>query len=213
MIATREKVLRTLLANSRCTVEKLAEEVGISPISIRYHIASLQAEGLIASEEERHGGVGRPRQIFFLTEAGMEQFPTRYIRFTMRLLQQLKETMPPAMVNDLFTQMAEGLAEDLTAGMETKNLGMAERLNLAREIMRKEGFSLEWEQQGDQFQIREVNCPYYYVGQNHPEICAMDQILLSKMLSVPTSQIKCILNGDLNCTFVVNDTGSLEKPA
>jgi DeoR family transcriptional regulator, suf operon transcriptional repressor len=210
MTVTRDKVLKTLLDRPNCTINELADEIGISPISIRHHIASLQADGLIDSEEERHG-VGRPRQVFFLTEAGMEQFPTRYIRLTVRLLEQLKENMPPAMVSEIFTQMAEGLAEDLAAGTETRNMTMAERLDLVKELMRKEGFTIEWEQLGDKYHIREVSCPYYFIGQNHPEVCAVDQILLSKVLSVPASKIKCILNGDQNCTYVVTSDVPMEK--
>ena len=112
MSGTRDLVLQTLLTQPRCTVNELADKVGISPISIRHHIASLEAEGLISSEDERHG-VGRPRQVFSLTDTGVEQFPTRYVRLTVRLLEHLKETMPEAMINKLFTQMAEDLARDL----------------------------------------------------------------------------------------------------
>ena len=113
MASTRDLVLRTLLTQPRCTITDLAEKVGISPISIRHHIASLEAEGLINSEDERHG-VGRPRQVFFLTEIGIEQFPTRYVRLTVRLLEHLKETMPEVMISKLFAQMAEDLARDLS---------------------------------------------------------------------------------------------------
>ncbi|NOQ40585.1 MAG: winged helix-turn-helix transcriptional regulator, partial [Anaerolineales bacterium] len=71
---TRNRVLRTLLLNQRRTVNDLAEAVDINPISVRHHITKLEAEGLIQSEEERHG-VGRPRLVYSLTNKGMEQFP------------------------------------------------------------------------------------------------------------------------------------------
>jgi DeoR family suf operon transcriptional repressor len=204
MTGTRDLVLRTLLTQPRCTITDLAEKVGISPISVRHHIASLEAEGLINSEDERHG-VGRPRQVFFLTDTGIEQFPTRYVRLTVRLLEHLKETMPEAMINKLFTQMAEDLARDLSNGTELKNLSMKERLNLVKDLLRREGFNIEWEQIEGSYQIHEASCPYYYIGQNHPEVCAVDQILISKVLSVPAEKVKCILNGDSNCTYVVSE--------
>jgi DeoR family transcriptional regulator, suf operon transcriptional repressor len=210
MTSTRDLVLRTLLTQPRCTVIELADKVGISPISIRHHIASLEAEGLIGSEDERHG-VGRPRQLFFLTETGMEHFPTRYVRLTIRLLEHLKETMPEAMVNKLFIQMAEDLAKDLAEGTETKNLSMEERLNLVKDLLRREGFSIEWEQLNDGYQIHETSCPYYFIGQNHPEVCAVDQILISTVLSVPAEKVKCILNGDSNCTYLVSDIPALQE--
>ena len=205
MSGTRDLILRTLLSQPRSTIIELADKVGISPISVRHHIASLEAEGLIGSEDERHG-VGRPRQVFSLTETGVEQFPTRYVRLTVRLLEHLKESMPEAMVNKLFTQMAIGLAKDLSNGTETKNMSMTERLNLVKDLLNREGFSIEWEQLDDGYQIREASCPYYYVGQNHPEVCAVDQILISTVLSVPAEKVKCILNGDNYCTYIISDT-------
>lgn len=203
MTSTRDIVLRTLLTKPRCTVNDLAEKVGISPISIRHHIASLEAEGFIGSEDERHG-VGRPRQVFFLTDAGVEQFPTRYVRLTIRLLEHLKETMPEAMINTLFTQMAIDLAKDLSMGTETKNMTMKERLDLVKDLLRQEGFSIEWEQMDNGYQIHEASCPYYYIGQNHPEVCAVDQTLISTVLSAQAEKVKCILNGDNNCTYMIS---------
>jgi DeoR family transcriptional regulator, suf operon transcriptional repressor len=204
MSGTRDLVLRTLLTQPRCTINDLADKVGISPISIRHHIASLEAEGLISSEDERHG-VGRPRQVFSLTDIGIEQFPTRYVRLTVRLLEHLKETMPEAMISKLFAQMAEDLARDLSDGTEMKNLSMKDRLNLVKDLLRREGFNIEWEELEDGYEIHEASCPYYYVGQNHPEVCAVDQILISKVLLVPTEKVKCILKGDSNCTYIVSN--------
>ena len=84
---TRNRVLRSLLLNQKRTVNELAEAVDINPISVRHHVTKLEAEGLILSEEERHG-VGRPRLVFSLTPKGMEQFPQRYLQLTLRLLEQ-----------------------------------------------------------------------------------------------------------------------------
>ncbi len=106
--------MQTLLSRQRCTINDLAEAVEINPISVRHHIARLEAEGLVTSEEERHG-VGRPRRLYFLTEGGLEHFPSRYMKLTIRLLEQLKGSMPDSMVRQLFTQMAEGMAAEVQA--------------------------------------------------------------------------------------------------
>jgi len=205
MIGTRSKVLRILLTHPRCTINELADIVGISPISIRHHIASLQAENLVESEEERHG-VGRPRQVFFLTEAGIEQFPTRYVSLTLRLLQHLKDTMPEPMIGQFFTQMAEELAKEIAEDAKANHLTTPERLDLIQGLLRREGFTIEWEQIDDAFHIHEASCPYYYIGQNHPEICRVDQVLISTVLNVSAEKTQCILNGDNICTYVIPTT-------
>ena len=205
---TRQKVLHTLLKNHRCTINELAEVVEINPISVRHHISRLQADGLVSSEEERHG-VGRPRQVYFLTEAGLEQFPTRYLRLTIRLLEQLKDNLPPKMVDQLFAQMAVDLVEEYAQTAKMQGLTIEQRLELVHDLLREEGFDLEWEKRGDQYFIREVNCPYLHVGQNHPEICVIDQTLISTILDLPTEKVKCILDGDNQCTYVVPDKPKL----
>lgn len=202
MTGTRDKVLRTLLTHPRSTINELSSSVGISPISIRHHIASLQAENLVECEEERHG-VGRPRQLFSLSEAGVEQFPTQYVKLTLRLLKRLKETMPTALVSNLFTQMAQELANDLASDVDITNLTFEERLALILELLRREGFSIEMEKKDNTFLIHEVSCPYYFIGQNHPEICMVDQVLISTLLNVPAEKVKCILNGDNVCTYSI----------
>lgn len=210
MTSTRERVLKTLLTRPRCTINDLAGSVGINPISVRHHITKLQAEGLVDSEEELHG-VGRPRRVYFLTEAGIERFPTRYMRLTLRLLEQLKGSMPENMVNQLFSQMATDLVDDYVSETHTDGLNMEQRLHLMQELLGKEGFNVEWERHGDQYHIREVNCPYLHISQNHPEVCSVDQTVISAMLDVPAEKVQCVLNGDSVCTYVVSKSNLPEK--
>ena len=206
--STRQKVLHTLLKKHRCSIVELADAVDINPISVRHHISKLQADGLVASEEERHG-VGRPRQVFFLTEAGLEEFPTRYLRLTIRLLEQLKENLPQQMVDQLFSQMAADLVQDYAHTANQEDMSVEERLEFVNDLLQDEGFDLEWEKRDDQYFIREISCPYLHVGQTHPEICVIDQTLISTVLELPTEKVKCILDGDNHCTYVVPDIQKL----
>ena len=204
MHSTRERILQFLQKKPRTTINSLAEAVGINPISVRHHLTNLQIEGLVMAEEERHG-VGRPRLVYLLTEHGLERFPTRYMQLTSRLLDQLKSTMPAPMVKRLFQQMATGMAEEYKE--EMKDLSMEERLNVVKTMLEREGFDIEWERTGVGYSIHEVNCPYLKIGQNHPEVCTVDQMLISTMLAVPTEKVQCILNGDTKCTYLVQMEG------
>ena len=198
---TRDRVLQTLLTRERCTIKELAVAVDINPISVRHHIGKLEAEGLISSEED-HYGVGRPRRMYSLTEKGRENFPTRYITLTLRLLEQLKETMPQSMVNRLFTQIAQDMASEHRD--EIESLSTEERLNLVKKLLTREGFNVEVERHGDFYHIRELSCPYYHLGQTYPEVCSVDQTLISTILCIPAHKIQCILQGDSHCTFVIS---------
>ncbi len=200
MKSTRDRILQSLLRKPRSTINELAEAVGINPISVRHHLTNLQMEGVVEAQEERHG-VGRPRLVYVLTDEGMERFPTRYLRLTTRLLAQMKESMPKPMVSKLFSQVAEGLAAEYAEQM--KGMSMEERLEAVKELLADEGFTVEWEKSKEGYRIHEITCPYYQIGQSHPEVCTVDQTLISKMLAVPVNKVQCILDGGAHCTYVV----------
>ena len=201
MKSTRDKILQTLLQTPRSTIITLAEAVGINPISVRHHLTNLQMEGLVEGLEERHG-VGRPRLVYVLTDEGMERFPTRYMQLTSRLLSQMKDTMPGPVVAKLFDQIAEDLASQYAKDMQ--GLSMEERLDFVKEMLGREGFTVDWEKKGVDYQIHEISCPYYQIGVAHPEVCTVDQTLISKMLALPANKVQCILSGAAHCTYVIH---------
>lgn len=203
MKSTRERILQTLLRQPRTTINELANAVGINPISVRHHLTNLQVEGLVAAEEERHG-VGRPRLVYFLTEDGLERFPTRYLRLTTRLLSQIKEKLPQLVVGEIFSEVAQDLASQHAE--QVRGMNLEQRLDTVKDVLAEEGFVIEWEKQGQEYHIHEISCPYLQVGQNHPEVCMVDQVLISNMLAVPAEKVRCILNGDAHCTFVIQSS-------
>jgi DeoR family transcriptional regulator, suf operon transcriptional repressor len=205
--STRERVLQTLLAHQSCTINEIADAVEINPISVRHHITKLQADGLVDSAEERHG-VGRPRRNYYLTDEGRELFPTRYLRLTSLLLDQLKETVPQATLNKVFTDIAESMAAKHAANLD--GMTIEQRLDLVKDLLNHEGFSVDWERQGDTYQIHESNCPYFHIGQNHPEVCSVDLTIIHTVLAVATEKVKCMLHGDSQCTYVIPASNILE---
>lgn len=202
---TRSRVLRSLLLNQKRTVNELAESVDINPISVRHHVNKLEAEGLIESEEERHG-VGRPRLIYSLTNKGMEQFPQRYLQLTLRLLEQLKTNLPPDVLDGLFKEVAEGIADDLTQNINLEDLEMSERLKLLENALTAEGFMVNVEEDDGSFYIVEASCPYHHVGEDYPEICVVDQELIAHFASTTPKRVECILDGDKQCKYVIRES-------
>lgn len=208
MKSTRERIVQTLLNHPKSTIVDLAEAVGINGISVRHHLNSLLAENLVIVEEVRHG-VGRPRQVYSLSEKGLERFPTRYFRLTNRLLDQIKESLPAPMVTSLFNQIATDMAAD--SAQRVQSLPIEDRLDAVKQMLADEGFQVEWEQKGDEYLIHEITCPYFHVSQAHPEVCTVDQTLISTVLNISTEKVNCVLHGDSHCTYVINKQALMEK--
>ena len=203
MKSTRERILQALLSHPRSTILELAEEVGINAISVRHHISNLLIQGLIKAEEERHG-IGRPRQVYMLSETGSEMFPTNYLKLTTRILDQMKNTLPAPVVDKLFTEIALEMSANYK--QLAANLSLEEKLNLIQTLLSREGFTIGWEKSGDEYRITEVSCPYLHVGQNHPEVCKLDQTVISAILGAPVEKENCLLLGNDHCTYIVKNT-------
>ena len=199
---TRSRVLRSLLLNQQRTVNELADAVDINPISVRHHVNKLEAEGLIQSIEERHG-VGRPRLVYSLTNKGMEQFPQRYLQLTLRLLEQLKSNLPEEVLSDLFKEVAEGIAGDLTGQIDLEELSLKERLELLKEALVAEGFMVTLEEDEGNYYVVEASCPYHHVGENYPEVCVVDKELIAHFAASSPERVECILDGDKQCKYTI----------
>lgn len=204
MKSTRETILETLLNRQRCSINELAEVVKINPISVRHHIARLEAEGAVSSEEIRHG-VGRPRRMYYLTKKGMEKFPSRYLNLSLRLVDKLKETLPEHSLETLFREMGSGMAESEVKDIDFSKLNLSERVEMTRKVLINEGFNVQVSQKDGDFHILETSCPYVHIGKEHPEICIVDETLISTMLNAPVQKTECILNGDGQCIYVASE--------
>ncbi len=200
MKSTRERILQTLLERSRTSIIELAETVGINPISVRHHINALQSEGLVIAEEERHG-VGRPRLVYFLTEKGQEHFPTRYYQLTNQLLDQMKQVLPDTTLQQIFAGMALDISSEHSRRAVDRPI--EEKLNILQELLAHEGFVMEWNMDENNYLIQEISCPYMHVGQSHPEVCTLDQSIISNILHIPAQKIQCVLQGDNRCTYLI----------
>lgn len=201
MSATRDEVLNYLQRRGSAGVNELAEATGVTPVSIRHHLSALQAEGMIATSEA-HSGVGRPKLLYSLTHAAHERFPTKYLRLTDRLLDEMKSAMPAPMIERMFAAIAQDIAADHAARFQGKSL--EEMLELLVELLGEEGFMAAWNKVGDSYHLTEYNCPYFVIGQRHPEVCTIDQTLISKVLDRPVEKSNCLLNGDQRCVFIIH---------
>ncbi len=152
-------------------------------------------------EEERHG-VGRPHHVYSLTEQALELFPTRYLRLTNRLIDQMKEALPEGKVLELFAAVASSMAE--ACAQQLRGLPLEERTQHLAELLFNEGFETDLQQHGDSLVIRVLSCPYLRVGMEHPEVCRVDQEFIATALSLPVERVTCLLEGDVHCSYEVD---------
>ncbi len=198
MTDTRQDILNYLREKGAADVNELAETLGLSPVTIHYHINVLQRDGLLETRAVRQG-VGRPRNVFTLRDSAFEKFPQSYHRLSDRLLEILKSRMTEADIQALFEHIGEEIATEHAMTLQGKPL--EQKIEILVDLLGEEGFMSRLEKVGADFVLTQVNCPYQYVATRHPEVCELDLQLMNTALGTKVSRGACVANGDAVCTF------------
>jgi DeoR family transcriptional regulator, suf operon transcriptional repressor len=203
---TRIAVLGAIREQRQATVASLANAMGITRISVRHHLNSLQGEGLIAVEVERKS-VGRPYHVYSLTEAAQRYFPNKYHVLVGRLLDEMKASLSREQIEAILDNIAANVAAQYDVPKHPKNdhETLEQRLERLVNILGAEGFMAAVQRTDNETVLTELNCPYIFIGQRHPEVCRIDHTIIRSVLGRDVEQTSCVLHGDRSCTFSVKD--------
>ncbi len=197
---TRWDILRHLRERGQTSVQELSKALGISPVSIHYHLNVLQREGLVENQPVRRS-IGRPHNVYSLCDSARELFPQSYHRLADRLIDELKAHMSESQISELFERMALDIAAEHASALNGKTLD--QKLEVLVELLGEEGFLARVEKAGGQLRLTQYGCPYFYVVERHPEVCELDLGLIRAALQAPVEREGCVLQGDEVCTFLV----------
>ncbi|MBW7883569.1 MAG: ArsR family transcriptional regulator [Caldilineaceae bacterium] len=215
MHAVRKHILEILKETGGASVADLAERLEMAPVSVRHHLDILQGDNLICvARVERTGNVGRPQQIYQLTEEAMDLFPNNYALLAAGVVRQLKQLLPPEQVRAVFHAMAHEIAEE--AGPERLHgLPLEERLEEITAFLNEHGYLARWEvnegEAGGGYLLHKHNCPYAGVSGEHAELCVMDQMLVDELLGEPCFRTASVVENGHCCTYQVG--GRIREPA
>jgi len=200
MRQTRQAILDIIRRRGSATVSHLADELGLSPVTVRHHLYALLGDGLIARVPLRHG-VGRPEHGYSLTEAGERHFPNRYHTLTAHLLSVLKPMKSEAELQRLL----EGIVrQTLAVPADVDGLPPHLRLRRLEEHLRRQGIPIEitFEALADEAHLR-IRCPYQYISRQHPELCRADEQVIGDALKLPLQRAAGLPGSDRSCNFSI----------
>ena len=118
-----------------------------------------------------------------------------------RLLDELKATLAPDQVAALIDRMAAHMAARY--GSVPIRGTLEDRLHQLMDVLGEEGFRAAVRRVGETTVLTEIDCPYVYVGQRHPEVCRIDHTIIESILGMDVQRTSCVLKGDRSCTFSI----------
>lgn len=219
----RRRVLEILKERGEATVAELADELAMAPVSVRHHLDILQGDALICVDRhERKGSVGRPQQVYVLTQEADAYFPNNFAGLAASLVVQLKRAVPPDQWNRAFRTMAHEIARELDApaleGDEPPSAAQIEaRLERVTAFLNQRGYLARWEALGESpaagYLLHKHNCPYAGVSDHHPELCLMDETLVADLIGLPCQRVDSMAHSGRSCTYRIDVDGAAPASA
>ena len=198
MQKTRRQILDLLKVKGGATLDELASEIGLSPVTIRSHLSVLERDDLITSEEVR-GKVGRPHFVYALASGAEEEFPRAYHEVARRFLEGFKSVAGPDQMALLVQVVAERWAAEKAGRLKDK--GLEARLAEVARIRSEEGAMAEWEPCAGGFRLRQHHCPASRLAAFGPEVCEVELKYLRQMLGVSVERESSRQQGDGKCIY------------
>ncbi len=196
---TRSQILGAIASSGAgCTVEALADTIGISRSGVRQQLTLLERDGLVARKALRSSG-GRPELQFSLTEAGRESFPRQYSWFSDLLIQTLAQQVGPEKLGAQLAEMGVAVGKTLT----TPAASLEDRLATVVARMKDLGYDARAAEAapGEPRAIEASNCVFHKLAERHPQVCRFDIAMLEESLGTGIDHEACMVRGDAVCRF------------
>jgi predicted ArsR family transcriptional regulator len=200
--STKDEILHLLKKYKKLAVTELESFLGITGMAVRRHLNQLETESLIQTETIRKN-MGRPVQLYSLTNVGEEWFPKNYSAMTVDFLKDIEELSGREMVDALFKKREARLEEKYKARTESKSL--KERIAELADIQNENGYMVEWNENSEgEFEFIEYNCPIFKVATNYNKACSCEHSLFQKVLQTDkVEQVCCMAKGGDFCKYVI----------
>ena len=199
------RVLYALKSTGTQSAETLARRLKVTVVAARQQLGRLLEKGLVAFEDKREG-VGRPKRVWSLSEAGHARFPDSHAAVTVDLIRAIGTLFGPEGM-DRVLEEREKTMRRLYAERLKPARSLAERTKLLAEQRAEEGYMAEVKRLGDgSLMLIENHCPICVAAKACQGLCRSELALFRDVLGpgVMVEREEHILAGARRCAYRIS---------
>jgi len=201
------RVLYALKSTGPQSADGLARRLKVTVVAARQQLGRLLEKGLVAFEDKREG-VGRPKRVWSLSEAGHGRFPDSHAAMTVDLIQAIG-TVFGADGLDRVIEEREKSMRRLYAERLKPARSLAERIKLLAEQRAEEGYMAEVKRLPDgALLLIENHCPICVAAKACQGLCRSELKLFRDVLGrdATVEREEHILAGARRCAYRIAPT-------
>lgn len=193
-LESRQRILEFLKKSGQASVAELSKALALTSVTIRHHLETLRAEGLVADPVARHkAGPGRPEMMYHITTAANKFMPRNYGELCRCLIQAVAKTS---------THEIEGVLVEMGNEMGSSADTMGKPL-AAKSFLEERGYFPSIEQDQGLIMLQLANCPYLEVAEEAQVLCEFDRALIESLFGRPVEMHGRIVDHESVCTFKI----------
>lgn len=203
----KNQILQLLKLQGAQTATELAEKMQVSPMAVRQHLQTLQAEQWITYEEQRRP-LGRPVKLWQLTDQCGHLFPDSHAELMVDLLKSLEVVFGPAAIEKLLADRTQRQIFHYQSRFSelagTQN--WQKRVETLAQLRSQEGYMAEVLASKDQSVLLvENHCPVKAAARTCQLLCRCELQVFRTLLgpAVTVERVEHILQGDRRCAYRV----------
>jgi len=184
--------------------QQLANRLHLSPMAVRLHLYTLQAEQLVSYEEEPRP-LGRPAKLWRLTSAADRLFPEGYAELALSLLSSIGNVFGKSGLERLLAIRTRDQIAAYRRRM-TGQSSLAKRLKALAAIRTEEGYMADVKREPDgRFLLVENHCPICAAAASCTGLCAKELEVFQAVLGthVAVTRTEHIVAGARRCAYRV----------
>jgi predicted ArsR family transcriptional regulator len=201
--SARARLLVLLKTRGPQTASDLGAALGITGEAARQQLVKLAAEDLVEATSEPRG-VGRPAQVWTLTEKGNARFPDAHAQLTVQLLQAIRSELGEEALDRLIAARASESLAGYQEALEG-SAGLEERVRRLAEARTREGYMAECQPTEGGYLLVENHCPICVAATECQGFCRGERDVFQQALGkdVSVERTEHIVAGDRRCAYRV----------
>ncbi|MDL0436494.1 MULTISPECIES: metalloregulator ArsR/SmtB family transcription factor [unclassified Niallia] len=199
---TKDKILHLLKKEGSLTVSDLTKRLEITHMAVRKHLTIMEKDGMIQTKEFKQS-MGRPMQLYSLTEKAEMHFPKNYEGISIGFLRDIEELYGDGSVQRLFEKREARLIHEYAVRMDSKD--SLQKMKEITKIQNEKGYMAELNQlEENTYELIEYNCPILEVAKEFKIACKCETEMFKDVLNTENiSRSCCRTDGDSHCRFLV----------
>jgi predicted ArsR family transcriptional regulator len=204
LLPAADRFLILLKTRGPQTSADLGKAAGVTGEAARQQLARLAAAGLVSATAEPRG-VGRPAQVWGLTDAGHARFPDAHAELTAQLLRSIRTELGEAALDRLIdVRAAESKAAYAAALEGAADLG--ERVARLAAARTREGYMAESHAERGGYVLIENHCPICVAATACQGFCHAELDTFRAVLGpdAAVERTEHIVQGDRRCVYRIS---------